>query len=302
MSDPGLAQAGVRMDQDRDTTGGRRKVSSVGWMLRQWRSHRGMSQQTLAQDASVSTRHLSFVETGRAEPSRELLLKLSHALGMPPRDRNALLSSAGYQPIYREAPLHDPQMAELTHALALILRQHDPFAAVAMDRDSDVVMCNRGFASFMTLVGIPFALPPLTVLEPPRLNVVDSVFDPDLGFRGMIMNWEEVASEVLWRARAEVAATRDEHGKRMLERVLRFPGVAALEKRPPRPAGGFVVPLQMAVGELHLNLFTTITTLGTPQDLTACEVRIEAYHPADSATEALIRTLVPLDPPGPATV
>jgi transcriptional regulator with XRE-family HTH domain len=153
-------------------------------MLREWRTARGLSQLALGAEAAVSTRHLSFVETGRAEPSRELLMKLAAVLGMPPRDRNALLSAAGYQPIYRETPPGSPEMKDLLHAVALILRQHDPFGAVAVDRDFSMVMCNRGFAMFLQLLGVPGVPPPFTALDPPGINLVDALFDPAMGLRG----------------------------------------------------------------------------------------------------------------------
>ncbi len=264
-------------------------------MLRQWRTTRGMSQQALSLDAGVSTRHLSFVETGRAEPSRELLLKLSGALGMPPRDRNALLSAAGYQPIYRETSDVDAR-AEMAHAVALILRQNDPFAAVAVDRDFAAVMWNRGFATFMAALGQQDIPPPFSMIpNNTRFNLLDAIFDPALGVRGAIENWEEVASHVLWRARAEMAATRDTHGRAIMERMARHPGVLEILSAPPKDGGrGFVLPLHMRVGELSLSFFTTITTLGTPQDLTACELRIETYHPANTETEALVRAMTPV--------
>jgi len=281
------------------TTESTARVSAAGWMLRQWRTARGMSQLALATEAGVSTRHLSYVETGRAEPSRELLMKLAAALGMPPRDRNALLSAAGYQPIYKESKLDTQDTRELLHAVALILRQNDPFGAVAVDRDFAMVMCNRGFCAFLAILGVKDVPTPFTWLPPPRFNLLESVFDPAMGIRAGIKNWEQVAATTFWRARAELAATRDAHGREQLDRLLRHPGVTELlAAGPPESSGGFVLPLQMEVQGLTFSLFTTITTLGTPQDLTACELRVEAYHPADRATEALIRTLVPLDDDG----
>ncbi|MEW5847617.1 MAG: helix-turn-helix transcriptional regulator [Myxococcota bacterium] len=269
------------------------KVSAVGWMLRDWRAARGLSQLDLAQEAGVSTRHLSFVETGRAEPSRELLLKLSTVLGMPPRERNALLSSAGYQPIYKETPLGSPGMDELHHAVTLLLKQAEPFGSVALDRDFDVVMCNRGFATFAAMLLGPERAPkPFELTSSPRLNLLDLTFDPVAGARKSIRNWEQVARAVLWRARAELAATRDRHGREILERIMRLPGVAELASSPDESSGqGLILPLELELPGVTLRMFTTITTLGTPQDLTACELRIETYHPADAATEQLVRAM-----------
>jgi transcriptional regulator with XRE-family HTH domain len=250
-----------------------------------------MSQLNLSQQARVSTRHLSFVETGRSEPSRELLMRLSAALSMPARDRNSLLSAAGYQPIYREASWDDPAAAELLHAMKLILRQHEPFGAVALNRELDVIMCNAGFARFLAML-MGSAPAPFQVTAASRLNLLELTFDPDAGVRPFMRNWREVARVILWRARAEVAALRDRRGFELLERLARHPGVAELlDETPEEPGGCFVMPLELEIGGQRLRLFTTMTTLGTPQDLNACELRIEAYHPADEATETLVRAL-----------
>jgi transcriptional regulator with XRE-family HTH domain len=269
------------------------KLSPAGWMLRQWRAVRGLSQLGLACEADVSTRHLSFVETGRSEPSRELLLKLAAALGMPPRDRNALLAAAGYQPIYRETALGAPEMAEVRKVLALVLRQHEPFAATAFDRDFNVVMCNQAFARFLGLLAPGSELPPaFEVVRSPRTNLLDLTLDPALGLRGHIRNWSEVARAVLARTRAALAMTRDAHQRAVLDRVLAYPGVRDLAgATDAMAAGGLVIPLEVELGPHTARLLTTISTLGTPQDLTLRELAIEAFHPADPATEALIRAL-----------
>jgi transcriptional regulator with XRE-family HTH domain len=275
------------------TSTGPKHLSAAGWILRQWRSTRGMSQLALAETASVSTRHLSFVETGRAEPSRELLVRLGTALDMPARDRNALLSAAGYQPVHRDASWEAPENKELRHATRLILGRHEPFGAVAVNRDWEVIMCNAGFARFAAMLITPAPeLTPFEVTSGPRLNLLALTLDPDGGVRSRLRNWETIARHLIWRARAETAATRDRRGRAVLERLLAFPGVAELlDDTPDEPSAGFVLPLELAFGEHVLRLFTTITTLGTPQDLSACELRIEAYHPADDATDALVRAL-----------
>lgn len=269
------------------------RLPAAGYLLRQWRTTRSVSQQALSLDTGVSTRHLSFVETGRSQPSRELLLKLSAALGMPPRDRNALLSAAGYQPIYRETQDRQGQQ-QMLRAITLILKQNDPFGAVAVDRDFSAVMVNRGFATFLRMLGAQEVPEPFTLIPAEkRINLLDAIFDPALGIRGALENWEEVASNVLWHARAEMAATRDEHARTVLERLSRHPGVMdILRAAPQHGAQGFVLPLNLRVGDVALSLFTTITTLGTPQDITACELRIESYHPANAETEKIIRQLV----------
>jgi transcriptional regulator with XRE-family HTH domain len=270
----------------------RTKISPAGWILREWRGTRGMSQLDLAHAARVSTRHLSFVETGRSEPSRELLMRLSAALDMPPRDRNALLAAAGYQPIYREAAWDTPASAELVHAVKLILRQHEPFGAVAFNREGDILMMNHGFARFATLLlGADRIPPPFTITPPPRLNVVALTFDPASGARPYLRNWRTVARAVLHRVRAETALKRDTRMRELFDQVMAYPDVASLLDDDDEPSAGFVIPLELDFMGQVVKLFTTITTLGTPQDVNASELRIEAYHPADAATEQLGRAL-----------
>lgn len=276
------------MTESRDA---RTQPSPVGFMLREWRTLRGHSQLSLSLDTGISTRHLSYVETGRAEPSRELLLRLSTALGMSPRDRNALLQAAGYQPIHRETPWESPENAELCQAVRLILRQNEPFGAVALDRDYHIVMCNRGFSQFFALVAGRTPLVPYVVLPKPRVDLLALTFDPEAGVRPHIVNWEQVACSILWLARAELAARRDRRASDRFAELLRFPGVEALLASPERATSGVLLPVEIAVGEVSVRLFTTITTLGTPSDVTASELRIECYHPADAATEALVRAL-----------
>jgi transcriptional regulator with XRE-family HTH domain len=253
-----------------------------------------MSQLDLALDAGVSTKHLSFVETGRAEPSRELLLKLSSVLGMPARDRNALLCAAGYQAIHRETAWESPENAELCAAVRLILEQNEPFGAVVLDRDYQVVMVNKGFSLFLSLLQGTAPLPPYAVLLKPRLDLVAWTFDPALGLRPLILNWPEVASAILHRGRAELVVHRNRRAMERFQQLLCFPGVAELLAKPEHSQSGVLLPVQLQFGEQQIRFFTTLTTLGTPTDITASELRIESYHPADAATAALIHETVGL--------
>src|SRR6202035_2051700 len=165
--------------------------SGVGPLLRRWREARHLSQLDLALDAEVSARHISFLETGRAEPSREMLLMLSNVLDVPLRERNFLLLAAGYAPVYGETSLDDPRMTQVRAAVEVILKSNEPRSALAHDRHWNVVMANAAFVRFLTVTlgKEPASLFPLRVSTPPRLNVLRLLFDPN-GVRKIIMNWE----------------------------------------------------------------------------------------------------------------
>ena len=259
-------------------------TSVVGSLLREWRGLRRMSQLDLAIAAEVSPRHLSFVETGRAVPSREMVLTLARALEVPVRERNAMLTAAGYAPLYRETSLDDPRMAEMRHALGLLLKQNDPFFAVALDRRWDIVMCN---AAYSRLVAPVAHLEPYQVLPPPRLNLLKALFGP---FRPLVVNWEEAARDVFERAQREAAADRDPGRRQVLAECL---ALAPEEWRRPRSEASprLVVTVDLRLGEARARLFSTITTLGTAQDITLQELHIESFHPADAETEALLRQM-----------
>jgi transcriptional regulator with XRE-family HTH domain len=261
-------------------------TSAVGTILREWRGVRRMSQLDLALEAEVSPRHLSFVETGRAEPSREMVLVLARALDVPFRERNAMLAAAGYAPMYRETSLDDPHMADMRRALELLLRQNEPFGAVALDRAWDIVMCNAGYARFVELLGHG-TVEPYRVQPAPRANLMRLLFGP---LRPAIVNWEEVARALLERARREAASDRDPARRRVLDECL---ASAPPEWRTPWPEApsSLVLTVDLRVGDLDVRLFTTIATLGTAQDITLQELHIESFHPADEATERLLRAL-----------
>ncbi|MFL5442374.1 MAG: helix-turn-helix domain-containing protein [Myxococcales bacterium] len=259
-------------------------TSVVGSLLREWRGLRRMSQLDLAIAAEVSPRHLSFVETGRAVPSREMVLTLARALEVPVRERNTMLTAAGYAPLYRETSLDDPRMAEMRHALGLLLKQNDPFFAVALDRRWDIVMCN---AAYSRLVAPVARLEPYEVLPAPRLNLLKALFGP---FRPLVVNWEEAARDVFERAQREAAADRYPARRQVLAECL---ALAPEEWRRPRSEASprLVVTVDLRLGEARARLFSTITTLGTAQDITLQELHIESFHPADAETEALLRQM-----------
>jgi len=258
----------------------------VGPLLRQHRQRRRLSQLTLSLEAGVSTRHLSFVETHRAQPSRELVLQLAEVLQLRLRERNELLLAAGYAPVFPETPLDAAPMAELRRAVELLLRRNEPFGALALDRRWDVVMVNGAYAWLLgQLTGA--ALTPYAVLEAPRPNVLREFFDPR-GLRPFVKNWDEVAGALVPRLLRERAEADEDHAA-LIDEVLAYPGV------PRRPAASgaprLVVPLQLAVGGQVLSFFSTLATVGTPRDVTVEELRIESFHPVDEATSAAVAAI-----------
>ncbi len=267
-----------------------RQANPLGSLLKRWRALRGVSQLDLAMTADVSARHLSFLETGRAKPSREMLLLLGSALDLPLREQNCLLQAGGFAAVYRETSWENPQMEGIRHALELILRQHEPFAAVAVDRHWDVVMVNAPYAELLRgLLGPSKAPPPLVLIPAPRLNALRLLFDPQ-GFRPHLVNWSAIARDILSRLQREALSSTDLVSSGLLEELLGVPGIPAdwrepdLEKPP-----SLVLPFEIRLGKCNARFFTTLTTLGAPQDVTLQELRIETFHPADAETERMVR-------------
>jgi transcriptional regulator with XRE-family HTH domain len=265
-------------------------ATEVGALLRRWRTARRLSQMDLALAAEVSPRHLSFLETGRARPSRQMLLVLGSALDLPLRERNALLLAAGFAGAYHETGLDEPRMAAMRGALELILRQHEPFGAVAMDRHWNIVMVNVAYARFTgALLGA--GLPALTVVPAPRPNALRLLFDPQ-GFRPHVVNWEQVARELLLRVRREAQWSGDPATRALLADLLAAPGLPPAAREPDvEAAPSLVVPVELRLGEASARFFTTLTTLGAPQDVTLQELRVESFHAADAPTERLMREM-----------
>jgi transcriptional regulator with XRE-family HTH domain len=267
--------------------------TAVGALLRRWRTTRHLSQLELSQEAEISARHVSFIETGRAQPSRDMVLLLASVLEVPLRERNALLHAAGFAPAYRETGLDDPAMADMREAVRLILRQHEPCPALAMDRHWNLVMANASYARFLRLLlgGPAPPVPPYEVLPEPRLNTLVPLFDPAL-LRPHIRNWEEVARTVLRRVRREAALEGDRKTEAILERLAAFPGVKELAREPDGIGPqALVIPVEIALPGATVRFFSTVTTLGAPQDITLAELRIEAMHSADAETEAVLRAM-----------
>ena len=274
-----------------ETTAGD-QATSVGALLRRWRTARRLSQLDLALAAEVSPRHLSFLETGRSRPSRQMLLILGSVLDLPLRERNALLLAGGFSGAYHETPLDDPQMSTMRNALELILRQHEPFGALAMDRHWNVVMINEAYARFVAALLGPSVTPaPFTVVPSPRPNALRLLFEPQ-GFRPHVANWNEVARELLVRVHREALWSGDPATRALFSDLRASPGVPADWREPDLEASpSLVVPVELRLGEQTVRFFSTLTTLGAPQDITLQELRIESFHAADAETEQIMRAM-----------
>ena len=236
-------------------------------------------------DAEVSTRHLSYLENGRARPSRDMVLVLASALDVPLRDRNGLLVSAGFAPLYRESPLDAPEMDSVRTALEFVLDRQEPYGAVVIDSAWNVRMVNLAATRLFTALS---AEVPLELTQ----NLLRLTLDPR-GLRRVCVNWEEVALSALERVRREAAM--DGHGgpaARALAEALALPDVPLRFHGPSTSAPmPLVVPIHLKFNDIELRLFSTITTLGTPADITTQEIRIESWFPADKPTDDKLRAL-----------
>jgi transcriptional regulator with XRE-family HTH domain len=269
-------------------------VSTLGHLLRQWRRVRGLSQFQLAQQARISPRHLSFVETGRAQPGRDVVLRLSTALDLPLRDRNSALMAAGYAPIYRQGSLQAPEMEPIVRAVEFLLRQLEPYPALVFDRLHNIVKSNQACGRVFGLFLEPEALAAARAAGP--LNLYRLTLDPRY-LRPHIANWEHVAQVIVVRMRRQIALG---HGGpdvvAFLEELLAMPGLPAgcdfPEPEAPAPP---VIPVELRKGGLSLRIFTTLTSIGTPQDVTVQELTVESSFPADAETDAFLRSLAQRD-------
>ena len=248
-------------------------------MIREWRQRRRMSQLNLALEADISQRHLSFVESGRAKPSRDMALHIAERLHMPLRQRNRLLLAAGYAPSFGERRLDDPALKPALDAVELVLKVHEPNPAMAVDRHWNLVLANRSIEPFLAAVA------DRTLLEPP-LNVLRLSLHPR-GLAPLIANLAEWRAHLLKR----LAQLNDLHADPALERLEKelrgYPGGASA--RPVVHNDGIAVPLKLKIGDTLLSFISTITVFGTPLDVTLSELAVESFFPADEATAAYLR-------------
>lgn len=254
--------------------------ASFGSLLRHWREARRYSQMDLALEANVSSKHVSFLETGRNRPSREMIVRLANAMDIPLRDRNLMLSAAGFAGVYPESSLEAPEVARVEEALQRILDKHEPYPAIVVDADWEIVRQNEGGRRLAALF-----------LDQPDLasqNAIELLFSED-GLQPAVENWEALSSILLMRLfRETLAAGASRHRKALFERI------AAMPTTPPnwrelatRLPAGPTIDLILNRDERRVRFFTTVTTFGTPQDVTVQELRIESYFPADADTRRL---------------
>lgn len=263
----------------------------VGVLLREWRGARRMSQLDLALEAGMSTRHLSCIETGRARASRELVCRLADVLGMPLRERNALLLAGGYAPQYQEHALTTPALERMRQAIELIVAHQEPYPAFVIDRHWNVLMANDAAVRVNRLL--------MDGRESRHTNLLHQVFDPD-DFRPVIVNWPEVAEKFIRHVHAQLAAApTDQVLQALLAEVLAYPGVPKqwrLRDLESAPAPVLTLVFRSRRGELRF--FETITTFSMPRDVTLDELRIECAFPADDRTAAICTELAASGWPG----
>jgi transcriptional regulator with XRE-family HTH domain len=254
--------------------------TAFGRLLKDWRGRRGLSQLDLALAARTTQRHLSFIESGRAEPSREMILRLAATMQLPLRQQNALLLAAGYAPVWRERELSAPDLAMVDRALDYMLAQHEPYPALVVDRCWNLLRANRGAALLTEFLSGAAAEP----VAPAPFNLAVAMLSAD-GLRGAIVNWPEVALHLLRSVEADARADGTPETAALLQRLLSLPDVAALsETAAAEPAPSPVLPIHFRRDATTLSLFTTIATLGTPHDVTLDEIRIEFFFPLDEPT------------------
>jgi transcriptional regulator with XRE-family HTH domain len=261
--------------------------SAFGRLLREWRSRRRVSQLDLAVEAGVSSRHVSFIETGRAQPSREMVLMLARVLDVPLRDRNHLLNAAGYAALYRATDLESPALEQARRALDFMLRQQEPYPAIVVDRGWNLLKANNGAVKLVELFADADAAGEWGG------NAMRLMLHPR-GLRPHIVNWEAMAAALIqWLHRDVLSGLGGDDTRKLLEELLSYPGV------PPRwrtldldASTAPFLAIEFRKGELELRYFSTLTSLGTPHDITLQELRVEAFFPADAATEETSRRLM----------
>lgn len=259
-------------------------VDTFGSALRWWRTARRYSQLQLANEAEVSSRHISFLETGKAQPSREMVVHLATVLDLPLRDRNVLLHAAGYAPAYPHSDFDAPEMNDVRQVVARILDAHGPNPAVVIDRRGELIDSNQ--AALLLLASTVAADSPAMA---PSINVNRLALHPE-GTKPRTANWEELAANILQRLERECAhRPADDQLRGLLDEMLTYPGIEDLRRRITLPSGAdLLIPLDVTTFEGEsLRMVNTIATIGAPYDVTLDELRLETFFPNDAATRAV---------------
>jgi transcriptional regulator with XRE-family HTH domain len=267
--------------------------NSFGTLLKQWRDRRSFSQLDLALTSQVSQRHISFLESGRAKPSQEMVLQLATVLEIPLRQQNLMLTAAGFAPIHTETDLSAPEMTSVRKAIDLMLRQHEPYPAFVVDRYWNLILTNNGATHLLDAFIVGGASPlehrdklhTLFYAEG-KINLMRMLFHPQ-GLRPFIVNWESFIDHLLQRLHRETLVGRDgDKSTLLLNELLSYPDVSNIWQTANRTTQNtLLLNIHLQRDDLELKFFTTIATLGTPYDITLQELRIECQFPADEATE-----------------
>lgn len=259
--------------------------NSFGLLLKHWRSHRNFSQLDLSVASDVSQRHISFLESGRSQPSREMILKLAAVLDIPLRQQNKMLTTAGFAPIYSAFDLSAPEVAPIRRALDFTLRQQEPYPALVMDRYWNQLINNQGASKLFAWLLAGRTMPE-AVTSNGLPNLMKLMLHPE-GIRTDVENWRAIAPHLIHRVHRESLAEGIEaQAQTLFQEILTYPDIAELRKVP--ASDDWYLPLltmTLSRGSVRLSFFSTITTLGTPQDITLQELRLECLFPADSLTE-----------------
>ncbi|GAB4386788.1 MAG: helix-turn-helix transcriptional regulator [Elainellaceae cyanobacterium] len=260
-------------------------LDSFGLLLKQWRSQRGFSQLDLAVTSQVSQRHISFLESGRAKPSREMVLQLAEVLEIPLRQQNLMLTAAGFAPIHAETDLSAPEMASIRKALDFMLRQQEPYPAIVVDRYWNLLLTNPAANRLLNAFVAPEELQ-AHFCRDGKVNLMRAMFHPQ-GFRPFVVNWDDFSVHLLQRLHREaIAEGESEQSKALLDELMGYPGIAEVWQPSARTTQNtMLLTVHLKRSDLELEFFSTIATLGTPYDITLQELRIECLFPANDSTE-----------------
>jgi transcriptional regulator with XRE-family HTH domain len=258
---------------------------SFGLLLKQWRSQRGFSQLDLAVTSHVSQRHISFLESGRAKPSREMVLQLAEVLEIPLRQQNLMLTAAGFAPIHAETDLSAPEMVSIRKAIDFMLRQQEPYPAIVVDRYWNLLLTNPAANRLLNAFIAPEELQ-AHFYRDGKVNLMRAMFHPQ-GFRPFVVNWDDFSVHLLQRLHREaIAEGESEQSKALLDELMSYPGIAEVWQPSARTTQNtMLLTVHLKRGDLELEFFSTIATLGTPYDITLQELRIECLFPANDRTE-----------------